>query len=200
MNYQNIIDKYYGKEESAVCGGRLLDNVLSDSRHKRESSLKTILLHHSRAVADRALMIAEAHPEMNLDKQFVEEAAMLHDIGIFLCDAPGIACYGTYPYICHGWLGAELLRKEGYPLHARICERHTGAGLTKKDISGRNLPLPNQDFLPETLTEQLICYVDKFYSKSHLDVEKTYEQAERSLAKFGEEGVVRFRTWRKLFE
>ena len=222
MNYQNIIDKYYGKEESVATGDRLLDNVLSDFRHgresvatgdrlldnvlsnsrykKRKSSLKTILLRHSRAVADRALMIAEAHPEMNLDRQFVEEAAMLHDIGIFLCDAPGIACYGTYPYICHGWLGAELLRKEGYPLHARICERHTGAGLTKKDISGRNLPLPNQDFLPETLTEQLICYADKFYSKSHLDVEKTYEQAERSLAKFGEEGVVRFRTWRKLFE
>ena len=36
---------------------------------------------------------------------------MLHDIGIFQTDAPGIHCFGSQPYICHGRLGAELLRK-----------------------------------------------------------------------------------------
>ena len=124
---------------------------------------------------------------------------MLHDIGIFKCDAAGIQCFGTEPYICHGRIGAELLRSEGFPRHARVCERHTGAGITKAQIIAQNLPLPQQDFLPETMEEKVICYADKFFSKTHLDREKTIEQAEKSLSKFGEEGVLRFREWEKSF-
>lgn len=178
MDFQQIIDQYYPEE----------------------NALKRILLVHSRQVAERALRIADAHPELQLDRQFVLEAAMLHDLGIFFCNAPGIECHGTEPYICHGRLGAELLRKAGYPRHARVCERHTGAGLTKEDIIAQHLPLPAQDFLPETMEEKLICYADKFYSKSKLTQEKTAEQAECSLSKFGKAGVTRFREWRKLFE
>ncbi len=125
---------------------------------------------------------------------------MLHDIGIFKCDAAGIQCFGTEPYICHGRIGAELLRSEGFPRHARVCERHTGAGITKAQIIAQNLPLPQQDFLPETMEEKVICYADKFFSKTHLDREKTIEQAEKSLSKFGEEGVLRFREWEKCFD
>ena len=124
---------------------------------------------------------------------------MLHDIGIFKCDAAGIQCFGTEPYICHGRIGAELLRLEGFPRHARVCERHTGAGITKAQIIAQNLPLPQQDFLPETMEEKVICYADKFFSKTHLDREKTIEQAEKSLSKFGDEGVLRFREWEKCF-
>ena len=124
---------------------------------------------------------------------------MLHDIGIFKCDAAGIQCFGTEPYICHGRIGAELLRSEGFPRHARVCERHTGAGITKAQIIAQNLPLPQQDFLPETMEEKVICYADKFFSKMHLDREKTIEQAEKSLSKFGDEGVLRFREWEKSF-
>ena len=124
---------------------------------------------------------------------------MLHDIGIFKCDAAGIQCFGTESYICHGRIGAELLRSEGFPRHARVCERHTGAGITKAQIIAQNLPLPQQDFLPETMEEKVICYADKFFSKTHLDREKTIEQAEKSLSKFGEEGVLRFREWEKCF-
>ena len=124
---------------------------------------------------------------------------MLHDIGIIRCDAPGIQCFGSEPYICHGRLGAEMLRKEGFPRHARVCERHTGAGITREQIINQHLPLPEQDFLPETMEEKVICYADKFFSKTHLDKEKTVEQAEQSLAKFGEEGVLRFREWEQIF-
>ena len=177
MDYQVIIDKYY----------------------KENNALRDILLTHSRAVADKALRIADVHPELNIDIQFVEEAAMLHDIGVFRCDAPGIECHGTEPYICHGYIGAMLLREEGFPKHARVCERHTGAGLTLDEIVSRNLPLPHRSFLPETTEEILICYADKFFSKTHPDREKTIEQAERSLMKFGEEGLQRFREWHKLF-
>ena len=61
-----------------------------------------------------------------------------------------------------------------------------------KMIIRQKLPLPHQDFLPETLEEKLICYADKFYSKSNLKKVKTPEQAEKSIAKFGEEGLQRF--------
>lgn len=164
-----------------------------------DNELKHILLTHSEAVANKALAIASLHPELNIDLDFLREAAMLHDIGIIECDAPGIYCFGTQPYICHGRIGAEMLRSLGYPRHARVCERHTGTGLTKEDIIARNLPLPHQDFIPETWEEQVICYADKFFSKTHPDREKTYEQAERSLAKFGEKGVIRFRQWASIF-
>ncbi len=86
-----------------------------------------------------------------------------------------------------------------FPRHARVCERHTGAGITRSQIIAQKLPLPQQDFLPETMEEKVICYADKFFSKSHLDEEKTIEQAIASLSKFGEEGVARFREWVKMF-
>ena len=63
-----------------------------------ENELKHILLVHSRSVTDKALALAKKHPELDLDLNFIEEAAMLHDIGIFLTDAPDIQCFGTHPY------------------------------------------------------------------------------------------------------
>ncbi len=175
-------------------------NLLIDKYYPEDNELRHILITHSQSVARKALQIVSFHPELHLDARFVEEAAMLHDIGIFLTDAPGICCYGSQPYICHGRLGAELLRQEGFEHHARVCERHTGAGITCRQIVEQNLPLPHQDFLPETMEEKVVCYADKFYSKTHLDREKSIEKAEKSLAKFGEEGVERFRLWESMFE
>ena len=175
-------------------------NLLIDKYYPEDNELRHILINHSQSVARKALQIVSSHPELHLDAQFVEEAAMLHDLGIFRTDAPGIQCFGSEPYICHGRLGADILRKEGYERHARVCERHTGAGITCKEIIAQGLPLPHQDFLPETLEEKVICYADKFFSKTHLDREKSIEKAEKSLAKFGEDGVMRFREWERMFE
>ena len=165
-----------------------------------QPELEQILLKHSEDVAQRVLEIAEAHPEFHLDSQFLYEAAMLHDIGILYVDAPGICCHGTKPYICHGMLGAELLRNEGLPAHARVAERHTGTGLTKEEILRQSLPLPPRDFVPETLEEKIICYADKFFSKSHLEEVKTPEQAMRSLEKFGPSCVDTFKACMSEFE
>jgi len=177
-NYQPIIDKYYPED----------------------NELRHILITHSRSVADKALSIAKAHPEMHLDTEFLEEAAMLHDIGVFLCHAPGIQCFGNEPYIRHGMLGAQLLRQEGLARHARVCERHTGAGISAEEIERQQLPLPPGDYLPETLEEKVICFADKFFSKTRLDREKTLEQATESLKKFGNEGVKRFLQWAEMFK
>ena len=167
---------------------------------KGNAALENILLKHSSDVANRALKIVDKHPEFNIDKQFLYEAAMLHDIGIVNVDAPTISCFGTEPYIKHGLLGGEILREEGFPAHARVAERHTGTGLTRKNILQQSLPLPPADYVPETLEEQIICYADKFYSKTRLDEEKTYERALASLRKFGEDGLIVFEGWKHRFE
>ena len=167
--------------------------------YDRNSQAYDILVVHSRRVTDKALEIAHKHPEMNFDLTFIEEAAMLHDIGIFLCDAPSIDCHGTEPYIRHGLLGAELMRKKGYPRHALVCERHTGTGISRKMIEEQNLPLPHQDFLPVSLEEKLICFSDKFYSKTKLQKEKSVEKVKTGLAKYGEETLLRFDELCKLF-
>ena len=165
-----------------------------------DDDLRRLLLRHSRQVADRCLLVARSHPELPLDLNFLEEAAMLHDIGVRWCQAPTIFCNGTEPYIRHGLIGADLLRREGYPRHARVCERHTGTGITREQILRQGLPLPLADYLPETLEEQLVCYADKFYSKSHPDRIMTVQQTAQSLAKFGQEGVSQFLKWAELFE
>lgn len=167
--------------------------------YPNENQLKHILLTHSEQVAKKALWVADSHPELQLDRLFLEEASLLHDIGIYLCDAPAIQCFGTYRYICHGYLGAELLRREGYERHALVCERHTGAGLTLSQIETQGLPVPHRDMLPVSMEEQVVCFADKFFSKTRLNEEKTVEQARKSLLKFGIEGVERFDFWCHMF-
>ena len=158
------------------------------------------MVKHSRDVADKAIFIGRMHPDMGLDLQFVEEAAMLHDIGAFLCHAPEIDCHGKARYICHGFLGADLLRNEGFPRHALVCERHTGTGLSLEMIEQLNLPLPRRDMRPQSMEEQLICFADKFFSKTHLKEEKPIERILKSMAKYGEESVKQFDIWSKLFQ
>lgn len=161
--------------------------------------LYNVLLEHSFSVADKSLFIAQMHPEMALDIAFIYEAAILHDIGIFKTDAADIYCYGEFPYICHGYLGSDILKAEGFPRHALVCERHTGAGLNLEGIIRDNLPIPKRNMLPETLEEQLICFTDKFYSKTHPEKEKSIDKIRKSLSKHGEDSVKRFDNWCKLF-
>lgn len=168
--------------------------------YPEDNDLRRLLLRHSRDVAARALAIVGRHPELGLDAQFVEDCAMLHDIGIFMTDAPGIFCHGREPYIRHGICGARLVREAGWPDYASVCERHTGAGISSRQVEERHLPLPPGDYLPMTMTEQVVCYADKFYSKSHPDRVRTVEQAAKSLEKFGDEGVRRFMHWASMFE
>lgn len=177
MNALQIIDKYYTPQ----------------------TELYKILIKHSQAVTQKALSICSAHPELKINSEFVAEAAMLHDIGIFQTNAPKIHCLGEHPYITHGYLGHDLLIKEGYPLHALVCERHTGAGLTLDEIINQKLPIPHRDMTPLSIEEQVICFSDCFFSKTHLDEEKTIDQITKSLSKYGERSVNQFRQWCNLF-
>jgi len=164
------------------------------------SEIYHVLLTHSEQVRDKALRIAELHPELKLDKAFIAEAAMLHDIGIYLCDAPRIHCYGANQYIQHGYLGADLLRTENLANHALVCERHTGVGLSLETIIQNNLPLPHRSMLPQSMEEQVICYADKFYSKTRLGKTHSIEKIREYLGRYGASGVMKFNEWNLLFE
>lgn len=177
MNYQAIIDKYYPVD----------------------TPIYHLLMSHSRSVADKSLSIIRRHG-FDVDTAFVEEAAMLHDIGIFLTNAPVIECFGSHQYIEHGYLGADIVRHEGYPFHALVCERHTGTGLSTDEIVRRRLPLPHRDMRPISLEEQIICYADLFFSKTHLDVEKPIDIVRQRVAAFGDESLNTFERWVSIFE
>ena len=179
-NYQEIIDRYY----------------------PAGSALRDIYLRHCSQVADMAVAINESKA-LGLDPEQIRAAAMLHDIGIYMCDAPSIECHGTEPYIRHGIIGAQLLRGCGAgETMARVAERHTGAGLTADEISHSGLPLPVRDYLPETLLERLICYADKFYSKSSVTATrpKEIDKVRAQMARFGEASLSRFDEMRAEFE
>ena len=162
-----------------------------------------VLVSHSRQVANLAVALSQRliNKGVPLDIEFVEEAAMLHDIGMCRTDAPGIHCHGTEPYICHGILGRQMLESLGLYRHARVCERHTGAGITAEEIVAQHLPIdPPRDLLPETLEEKVVCYADKFFSKSRPEAPlKTLEHARRTLSKFGLATVTRFEDLIALF-
>lgn len=163
--------------------------------------LRRLLLHHSRQVALRALGVARRHPELGLDRRLLYEGAMIHDVGIFLCHAPAIHCLGREPYLAHGPLGAALVRRAGREDLARICERHTGTGLTRALLASRGISLPlGGDLLPETPEEQVVCYADKFYSKSHPERERSVDETARSLEGFGADCVATFLGWAARFE
>jgi uncharacterized protein len=166
------------------------------------SKSQVMLLDHSHRVTEKALDIGNHLVHLNLDIRFIEEAAMLHDIGIYLTHAPELCCEGKYPYICHGYLGREILEKEGLAAHALVAERHVGVGITPEDIRKNNLPLPLRDMRPRTVEEQIIAYADKFFSK---DCERVYKnntlaRIKANLSRHGQDKVAQFEKWAELFD
>jgi uncharacterized protein len=156
---------------------------------------------HCLSVTKLALKVADQNPQYKVDREYLEAAGMLHDIGIFMTNAPEIGCFGNQPYICHGFLGRELLEKEGLPEIAPVCERHIGTGITIGEIKERGLPFPIRDMTPQTVEEKIVCYADKFFSKSSEDltVPKPAEKIRNKLLKHGIEKVDRFDELVKMF-
>jgi len=169
-------------------------------KYFKNSSALEIILKHGRLVADKSLKIAVALAEQ-VDLKFVEEAALLHDIGVSRVYAPSVHCFGNKPYICHGIEGRKILEAEGLSRHALVCERHIGVGLTSEEIRLQNLPLPPRDMVPLSLEEEIICFADLFYSKhpESLTVMKSREEIRASLQKFGERKIAIFDGWYSRF-
>ncbi|MBR9698864.1 HDIG domain-containing protein [Candidatus Woesearchaeota archaeon] len=136
------------------------------------------ILDHVKTVQRAALRIAEKCKDINLD--LIRIGSLLHDIGRFETHS-----------IQHGIKGAEIIRKEGLDeALARIAERHIGAGISKEDIKDQKLPLPEQDFIPETKEEKIIAHADNLIFG---DREGTFEEVlERYKKELGEEHLPKF--------
>lgn len=160
------------------------------------------LIEHSKAVTEKALEVALRVKDLDLDIQFIKEACMLHDIGIIKCNASSIGCHGAAPYIAHGVLGAEMLRQEGLLRHSLVCERHVGVGLTAEEIIQKGLPLIAKDMIPITLEEKVICFADKFFSKSKgkLYQCKPIDVVCEEIARYAADKLEIFKQWLKLFK
>jgi len=57
-----------------------------------------------------------------------------------------------------------------------------------------------QDYSPRTLEEEIVCYADKFYSKTHLGETLPMTKVRQSVWKYGADSVGRFDNWVKRFE
>jgi uncharacterized protein len=161
-----------------------------------------ILVKHGQQVANKAIDVAKRVPHLKPNLNFIKEAAMLHDVGIFETNTPELGCSGIHPYVCHGYLGRKVLERKGLPQHALVCERHVGIGITVEEIKLHNLPLPQRDMMPISIEEQIICFADKFFSKNgEMDgCEKTVGDILNSLQRYGPEKVIHFQKWMQLFE
>lgn len=156
---------------------------------------------HCVKVTELALVITDYNKHLKIDKDVVVYGTMLHDIGIIKTFAPEIGCFGEFPYIAHTYLGREMLEKEGLKNIAPICERHVGVGLTREDIIKTGFPLPHRDMIPLTIEEKLVCYADKFYSKSdnHLIIPRTPEKIRKKILKYGTDKLQKFDELVELF-
>jgi uncharacterized protein len=167
-----------------------------------DTLVNRILITHSTAVRDLALKIAAKNKHLAPNIELLALAAMLHDIGITQTSAPGIGCFGEHPYICHGYLGREILEHEGLPEEvALFAERHTGTGIPREEIIRLNLPLPHRDMMPHSVEEKILCYADKFFSKSgsSLTKPKKLNKIYDNLSKYGEDNLRRFDTMIGMF-
>jgi len=120
---------------------------------------------------------------------------LIHDIG----------CYDHYkdkenvPYILHGVIGYEILKKEGFEEEiARITMIHLGVGLVKENIIKNNLPFEAKDYIPITLEEELIAYADNFHSKAGPRF-LSFEEARERLVGLWSDSPIIFDRFKKKF-
>lgn len=166
-----------------------------DRLYQGHHKARDILLRHSEAVAQKALEVAAMATHLKADTHFIHEAALLHDIGMIETDAPMLGCHGTLPYICHGVIGRRMLEAEGLHHHALVSERHIGTGLTVADIKDNKFPLPLRQMLPLSVEEQIICFADKFFSKTGSQKEKSLQEVRQSIEAYGKDKLDVFDSW-----
>lgn len=167
-----------------------------------DSPTYPIYITHCHMVTRKSLEIAR---RLGLGKEsqvFIEEAAMLHDIGIVTTDTPSLFCSGALPYICHGPEGRKILEAEGLDRHGLVAERHIGVGLQVSDIVENELPLPHRDMRPQSIEEEIISYADLFYSKTveKLWVTKSMEKVRKNAGKRGPQKLAILDDWINRFE
>lgn len=177
-----------------------MDIISILSRHLSGKAFEVVLA-HSIEVSKLAIAVCKNLGLSESETLFVQQAAMLHDIGVCRVNSPDLGLCEEHPYIMHGIFGRMILEQEGLPQHALVCERHIGVGLTVEDIVGQSLPLPLRDMSPQSVAEEIVCFADLFYSKKpgKLNRRKPINSVRENLLHFGEAKVLIFDSWIQRF-
>lgn len=158
-----------------------------------------IIWTHSEIISDLASTIADKliSEDIYINKSLLTQGALIHDIGAYSCFDEDLNI-NTTPYICHGIIGMDICKDHSIPNRiSRFCAYHIGVGITKEDIIKSNLPLPQRDYIPISLEEELIAYSDNFHSKYPHFV--SFNDARENIAKFGEDKLVIFDRYKDKF-
>lgn len=168
--------------------------------HKKYAPNEQVFNHvysHCAIVAEIAEWCVNNADIQDVDKELLQAACLLHDIGtyVYFTDDAHIMNERLYPQ--HAVFGAGLLRGEGLPEIADLVETHVLLGLSKKEILEKPWPLPARDYVPETIEGRLLCYADRFHSKNPTfnDFESFADRLQKDLPEQAE----KFRAWSKEF-
>lgn len=119
------------------------------------------IIRHIKNVTNLAIAMAK---RCGADIELVRAGALLHDIG-----------RGKTHGIEHAVVGAELLRKWGYPEElVRIVERHIGAGISQEEAE--HLGLPPKNYIPETLEEKIVAEADNYAGEGEYGIIRMAEK------------------------
>ncbi|MFX1513965.1 MAG: HD domain-containing protein [Promethearchaeota archaeon] len=126
-------------------------------------------------------LIENGHP---IDIDFLEKACFVHDLGRAVTGSKGSK--ELQVPIFHGVRGGKILRELGCPKLARVCETHIGGGITKEEA--KKLGLREQDYLPESIEEKIVCYADArvfFDPVTEKDIIKPFQAAYDRFSVYG---------------
>jgi uncharacterized protein (TIGR00295 family) len=90
------------------------------------------------------------HPDgyLDIDKKLLEAGLLLHDMGRAVTHS-----------IAHITQGVELAKRLGLDIRIQgMIHNHIGAGVTS--LEAKELGLPEEDHLPSTLMERIVCHAD----------------------------------------
>jgi len=130
----------------------------------QENGCPSKVIRHCEEVANVALDVAHElqNKGVKVDLQLVEAGALLHDIGRTKTHS-----------VDHGLAGSQIAEAADVPESVvNIIKRHVGGGIISKEA--REFGWPEDNYVPVTLEEKIVCYADKLIDKSKrvsIDVE-----------------------------
>ena len=137
---------------------------------------------------------------LKIDKELLEKGALVHDVGVYFCFDEDFNPDKKAPdYFYHGRQGEKFLRSQGIDDNKviRFTTVHTGVGITKEDIKREKLDLPEKNFVPVSLEEQILTYADKFHTKAPVFV--SFDEAKSKLEKHDIAKGVKMDQFRNIF-
>lgn len=151
-------------------------------------------------------------PERYVDEYAALVGGLLHDIGTYFVlkndgsrkdggsekndgseKAENKLKFDGPNYILHGIRGYEYLLRKGFGEDAaQFARNHTGVGLLRSQVIAQNLPLPAEDYIPQTIEQEIVMVADKYNSKSIPPRFLTVDAYRRKARRFGEENSMRW--------